>query len=136
MKTLLNPSRTLFLLAASLGLSCTQPATAAPDTLPANKPITARVDKVGDNTYLVRVSNPSQKWSQVRLTSAGGGNEVYRSRDMAPSFGRMLNLKDLEDGQYKLVVKTSSATSSFTINVQTQARQRTFEVSESAVAAR
>lgn len=135
MKTLLNSARILSLLAAALGLNCAQPATAA-DTLPTNQPVTARVDKVDNNTYLVRVSNPSQKWSEVRLVSATRGSDMYRSRDMAPSFGRKLNLSNLEDGQYTLVVKTSQATSSFTLNLRTQAQQRTCEVSERAVAAR
>ena len=140
MKTLLNPSRTLFLLAATLGLSFTQltPARAA-DGKPAtteDKPVIVRVDKVDTHTYLVRVSNPSQKWSQVHLVPAGGGAELYRSGDVAPSYGRKLNLKNLEDGQYDLFVKTDKTTSRYTINIQTQSRQRTFEVSENAVAAR
>lgn len=133
MKTLLNPSRTLLLLAASLGLSFTQltPAQAAE-----GKPVTARIDKMSDNTYLVRVSNPSQKWSRVHLTQASSGAELYRSGDAAPAFGRVLNLKNLEDGKYNLVVSTREGTSRFVLDVRTQAQQRVYSVNENSVASR
>lgn len=131
MKTLLNPSRTLFLLAASLGLSFAQPARATDD-----KPVTVRVDKTAAHTYLVRVSNPSQKWSQVRLERADNGAELYHSSDFAPAYGRLLNLKHLEDGKYNLVVKSGKTVSRFTLNMHTQAQERVCQISEKALATR
>lgn len=127
MKTLFNPSRVFALLAAGFGLSFAQPFQAqAAD----GKPVC--VDKLDNFTYLVRVSNPTQQRSEM-LLERPDGKRLYSSNDFAPSYGRKLNLKNLEDGQYAIVVKTGQEVYRYTLTVQTL-KERVCLVNEAPVA--
>ncbi|RAK62675.1 hypothetical protein [Hymenobacter edaphi] len=135
MKTALLNTRFLLLAATACALGFARPAAAADKTNNTDgQPVC--VDKVADFTYVVRVSNPSQKASQLWLERVDTGARLYRSSDKAPSFGRKLNVKNLEDGQYAIVVQTGKATRRYTLELATQPTQRVALLHENAVAAR
>ncbi|GAB3842559.1 hypothetical protein [Hymenobacter jeollabukensis] len=136
MKTALINTRVLLLAATACTLGFAQPAAAADknNTNTDGQPVC--VDKVADFTYLVRVSNPAQKASQLWLERVDTGARLYSSSDKAPSFGRKLNVKNLEDGQYAIVVQTGKSTRRYTLELATQRKQRVASLHENAVAAR
>ncbi|MCC3156225.1 hypothetical protein LJ737_03200 [Hymenobacter sp. 15J16-1T3B] len=140
MKTALLNTRFLLLAATACALGVAQPAAAAAPG--ADRPATAvegvpvRVDKLSDFTYLLSVSNPSQKTSQVWLENLETGARLYQSSDKAPSFGRKLNVKNLEDGQYAIVVQTDRVTRRYTLELSTRPTQRVSMLQDNDLATR
>ncbi|GAB2944296.1 hypothetical protein GCM10027048_06320 [Hymenobacter coalescens] len=122
MKTSFIPR--LLLLAACAGLGFSNPAHAATGD---GQPVC--VEQVSDFTYVVRVSNPSQKPTQLQLLRLDNGGVLYQGNSSAASFGRKFNIKNLEDGQYAIVVTTGSTTHRYTLNLQTT-MQRTTSLNE------
>lgn len=114
MKTLLQQAPRFVLLAACAGLGFIRPAQAAqPES---GQPV--NVDKVAGCTYLVRVSNPAQRWAKLELVRLSDGAVLHQDGSKRPDFGQKLNLSQLPDGQYAFVVTLNNNTHRYTIDLK------------------
>jgi hypothetical protein len=77
------------------------------------------VEQVGDFVYVVRVSNPAQVPGRLQLVRAADGTVLYQKTSTAASFGDKLNVRNLADGRYAVVVKLGAATRRFALDLHT-----------------
>lgn len=112
MKTFLQTAALLALLLTARAASSSPP----------NQPATAQpvgVQQVGEYVYLVRVSNPTQQRASLQLVRLTDGAVLYQELSSRPSFGQKLNVGNLADGQYAVVVKLGAATHRYTLQLRT-----------------
>lgn len=126
MKTLSLPAarwgrrRIVLLLSVLLGV-CVAPVARA--QVP---PQSAGVNKTADLTYLVWASNPASKHAKVQLI--GADNRVwYEQFSTAHSFGQRLDLSELPDGRYAIVVNIGRDAHRFDLRLHST-EQRVAEV--------
>ena len=86
----------------------------------AQEPQPVVVKKVNDTTFRVRVQNPTQQVSQVRVVSLVTGNTLFYERYNAPEYGHDLNFRNLQTGQYVLLLQTGESRYRYTVQVQRQ----------------
>ncbi|RTQ48533.1 hypothetical protein EJV47_16305 [Hymenobacter gummosus] len=110
MKTLLQTSALLALLLIGAG----RPVTAQE---PLGQPVC--LDQLADCVYLVRVSNPAQLPSRLQLVRAADGAVLYEKASTAPSFGEKLNVQQLPDGRYAVVVQRGPDMRRFALDLHT-----------------
>ncbi|RTQ48538.1 hypothetical protein EJV47_16330 [Hymenobacter gummosus] len=122
MKTLRQQAPRFVLLAAFAALGFTAPAQAA---TPAENGQPVCVDKVADFTYLVRVSNPAQRRARLQVVRISDGAVLHEESSRKPSFGEKLNVKQLPDGDYALVVELNNTTHRYPINLRTTVQRNT-----------
>ncbi|TLM87883.1 hypothetical protein [Hymenobacter jeollabukensis] len=110
MKLLLQTAALMTLLLIGTGRAATaQEPTAQPVCL----------DQVAECVYLVRVSNPAQLPGRLQLVRATDGAVLYEQASTAPAFGQKLNVGQLTDGRYAVVVQLGSATHRFALDLHT-----------------
>ncbi|AYA36797.1 hypothetical protein D3Y59_06835 [Hymenobacter oligotrophus] len=63
------------------------------------------VEQVSAGVYVVRVSNPAQQTGRLQLVRLPDGVVLYESSSRKPAFGSKLNLQELPNGNYALVVQ-------------------------------
>lgn len=109
--------RTPVLLAgALLGLALPTPGRAQ------DAPRWAGVEKESDMSYRVWACNPACKPGFVRLVDAKG-RIYFEEFSSAVNFGRKLNVKELPDGQYALLVQIGRETHRFDLKMQSESRR-------------
>lgn len=115
MKTLLKQGSRLLLVAACAGLGFTQVAQAQSSARP--QPVS--VAKLGDFTYLVRVSNPHFQKGELQVVRLSDNAVLYDKFTNKPVFGSKLNVQQLPDGEYAFVVKVGKDVTRYTLNIHT-----------------
>lgn len=115
MKTLLKQAPRLLLVAACASLGFTQAAQAQSSARP--QPVC--VDKVGDFTYLVRVSNPRFQKGELQVVRLADNAVLYDKLTNKHVFGSKLNVKELPDGEYAFVVKVGKDVTRYTLDIHT-----------------
>ncbi|ALD22261.1 hypothetical protein [Hymenobacter sp. DG25A] len=120
MKTLLKQAPRLLLVAACASLGFTQAAQAQSSARP--QPVC--VDKVGDFTYLVRVSNPHFKKGELQVVRLSDKAVLYEKFTDKPVFGSKLNVKELPDGEYAFVVKVGKEVTRYTLDLHTETERK------------
>ena len=113
--------RTVLLLSALLGPLGPRAARAQ------EKPPVAGAYQVHDLTYRVWGCNPARRAGRVRVVDENG-QVLYEQRSSALSFGGLLNLSNLPDGRYALVVEIGREQHRFAVQLRST-RQRLAEVS-------
>jgi hypothetical protein len=130
MKTLLQKASRLVLAAAFAGLGFTQPAQAQT----ANQAPAVSVLKVNDFTYIVRASNPQRQRSRLQVVRLSDNAVVYSQSTFKPTFGGRLNVQQLTDGEYAVVVKVGQGVTRYSLNLQTET-ERTVHLENVSLAA-
>jgi hypothetical protein len=119
MKTLqlLSVRTVLLATAASLGFATASQAQFTETGQPVN------IKQVEDMVYVVQVSNPSQQKCTMQLLRSKDGAVLYKSSSFQPTFGQKLNVRNLTDGQYTLVVQTPGGTRRFGLDLGTSVQR-------------
>ncbi|GAA4390791.1 hypothetical protein GCM10023186_39380 [Hymenobacter koreensis] len=81
------------------------------------QPVT--VAQTADFVYTVRVSNPARQLGRLQLVRTTDGAVLYQKSSSDGSFGEKLNVRNLADGRYALVVKLGTDTHRFGLDLQT-----------------
>ncbi|HEX8326352.1 MAG TPA: hypothetical protein VF629_02340 [Hymenobacter sp.] len=82
----------------------------------------AGVEKVTDMSYRVWACNPTAKPSFIRLVDKKG-LIYYEQFSSAVNFGRQLNVGELPNGEYALLVKVGKETHRFDLRVKSESRR-------------
>ncbi|TGE24958.1 hypothetical protein E5K00_07090 [Hymenobacter aquaticus] len=106
-------------LFASLALAAARPAAA--DT-PGQPVCLQQLDSV---RYLVRIANPSQQPTTLRLLRQADQRVLYKVQSRQPACGQQLNLSNLTDGAYEVVVSIGAATYHYGLRIQTTTQRQT-----------
>jgi hypothetical protein len=122
MKNLLSVAarggRLAFVLLAGVLLSL---GLAAP-SMAQDAPRWAGVEKVTDMSYRVWACNPTAKPGFIRLVDKKG-LIYYEQFSSAVNFGRQLNVGELPNGEYTLLVKVGKETHHFDLNMKSESRR-------------
>lgn len=121
MKTLLQQASRVALLTACTGLFSTSVALAQSSARP--QPV--NVDKVGDNSYLIRVSNPQRQMSELKVIRTKDNAVLFEKYTKRPAFGSRLNVRELPDGEYAFLVKTGKDVTRYTLDIHTKTERTT-----------
>jgi hypothetical protein len=122
MKTNSQQAPRFLALAALAALGFTAPAQAQ---APASSGEPVHVDKVGEFTYVVRVSNPAQQRTKVRLVRLSDGAVLHEGYSKQPTFGEKFNVQQLPDGQYAFDVVMGKNTHRYQLNLSTTVQRST-----------
>lgn len=82
----------------------------------------AGVERISDFSYLVWASNPAAKFGSVCLVSEDG-RTLYQQYSHDISFGRKLNVADLPDGKYGIVVRIGKDLHRFDLTLQSTSKR-------------
>ena len=107
------------LLALPLGLLAPRP-TAAAD---AGQPVC--LQQVDEFRYLVRISNPAQQATTLRLLRQSDQTVLYEQQSRLPACGQQLNLRNLADGHYAVLVRIGRTDYRYDLLIQTTTRRET-----------
>lgn len=113
-------------VASSLGTVSVASAQQAPNQSAASQPV--GVVRLDEFVYLVRVSNPGLQRGCLQLVRVADGAVLYQEVSTLPSFGQKLNVANLDDGQYAVVVSLGKSTHRYTLHLRTTT-QRTTDLS-------
>lgn len=122
MKTILHKASRFLLVAAFAGLGFTQ--TAQAQTVAVNQAPAVSVLKLNDFTYVVRASNPQRQRSRLEVIRLSDNAVVYSQSTFKPTFGGKLNVQQLSDGEYAVVVKVGQDVTRYALNMQTETERK------------
>ena len=86
----------------------------------AQQPQPVSVQKVNDTTFRLRIQDPVQQAGRVRVVSMVTGQTLLNQPYNAPAYGCDLNFRDLQKGQYRLILQVGQSKYRYIVRVQSQ----------------
>ncbi|GGF01749.1 hypothetical protein GCM10011383_10800 [Hymenobacter cavernae] len=86
----------------------------------AQHPQPVALQKVNDTTFRLRIQDPIQQSGRVRVVSLVTGQTLLDQPYNAPAYGCNLDFRDLQKGQYRLILQVGQSKYRYIVQVQSQ----------------